>query len=176
MFLTALGLLERVQAKTDHPRGSTGLLESVNCIKTRSTQNFSSCCFHFHNQEALHETFRTVIHLTCTDYIPRNKAWVWISWPWSWWWLIPLLGDRHRGRVRAFRRDWFPLPGMVPPHAQRAVFWPPLEQNVQQWNTPGCERCLFLTVTVNGEPFSVQTKSKEQRLMSQQACVEHHTD
>ena len=74
MFLTVLGLLERVQAETDHPRGSTGLLESVNCIKTRSTQNFSSCCFHFHNQEALHETFRTVIHLTCTDYIPRNKA------------------------------------------------------------------------------------------------------
>ena len=176
MFLTALRLLEGVQTETDHPRRSTGLLESVNCIKTKSTQNFSSCYFSFHNQEALNETFRTVIHLTCMDYIPRNKAWVWIPWPWSRWWLIPLLGDRHRGRVRAFWSDWFPLPGMVPPHAQRAVFWPPLEQNVQQWNTPGCERCLFLTVTVNGEPFSVQTKSKEQCLMSQQACAEHHTD
>ena len=53
MFLTALRLLERVQTETDHPRRSTGLLESVNCIKTKSTQNFSSCYFSFHNQEAL---------------------------------------------------------------------------------------------------------------------------
>lgn len=170
MFLTALRLLERVQ--TDHPRRSTGLLESVNCIKTKSTQSFSSCHFSFHNQEALNQTFRTVIHSTRTDYLPRNKAWVWTPWPWSLWcwshcWETGTGGERG---LSGALLTWFSLPGIVPPHAQRAVFWPPLEQNVQQWNTPGCERCLFLTVTVNGEPFSVQTKSKEQPHESTGVC------
>ena len=117
--------------------------------------------------------FRTVIHSTCTDYIPRNKAWVWIPWPWSLW-CGSHCWETDRRRARAFWSDWFSSPGMVPPHAQRAVFWPPLEQNVQQWNTPGCERCLFLTVTVNGEPFSVQTKSKEQPHESTGVCWASH--
>ena len=116
---------------------------------------------------------RTVIHSTCTDCIPRNKAWVRIPWPWPLW-CGSHCWETDRGRARAFWSDWFSLPGMVPPHAQWAAFWPPLEQNVQQWNTPGCERCLFLTVTVNGEPFSVQTKSKEQPRESTGVCWASH--
>lgn len=62
-------------------------------------------------------------------------------------------------------------PGIVPPQAQRAAFFPPLEQNVQQWNMPWCLRNLLFTITMNGEPCRGQASREAAAVHATQRCV-----
>lgn len=67
-------------------------------------------------------------------------------------------------------------PGMVPPQTQRVAFWPLLEQNVQQQNTPWCSWNLCFTIRVKGEPCRGQA-NREAAAVCAVRCVcilRHH--